>query len=54
MYDNFFISVTLGLHALDPIPPVTNGHTFSDPLPYERDVLYERPLHAAGFRLKHL
>ena len=25
-------------------PPVTNRHTFSDPLPLERDVLYERPL----------
>src|SRR6218665_1442150 len=27
---------------LDPPPPVTNCHTFSDPL--ERDVLYGRPL----------
>jgi len=25
-------------------PPVTNCHTFSDPLPLERDVLYGRPL----------
>jgi len=25
-------------------PPVTNCHTFSDHLPLERDVLYERPL----------
>jgi len=24
--------------------PVTNCHTFSDPLPLERDVLYGRPL----------
>ena len=24
-------------------PPVTNCHTFSDPLPLERDVLYGRP-----------
>ena len=24
--------------------PVTNSHTFSDPLPLERDVLYGRPL----------
>ena len=24
--------------------PVTNCHTSSDPLPLERDVLYERPL----------
>src|SRR6218665_1050757 len=36
------ISVTS--HALDPPPPVTNCHTFSDPLPpLERDVLYGRP-----------
>ena len=26
--------------------PVTNCHTFSDPLPLERDVLYGRPLPA--------
>jgi len=25
--------------------PVTNCHTFSDPFPVERDVLYGRPLH---------
>src|SRR6218665_2108274 len=25
-----------------PFPPVTNCHTFSDPLPLERDVLYGR------------
>ena len=31
-------------HALDPPPPVTNCHTYSDPLPLERDVLYGRPL----------
>ena len=36
-----FISVTS--HALDP-PSVTNYHTFSDPLPIERDVRYERAL----------
>ena len=35
------ISVTS--HALDLPPPVTNCHTFSDPLPLERDVLYGRP-----------
>src|SRR6218665_2146035 len=29
---------------LDPPPPVTNCHTFSDPLPLECDVLYGRPL----------
>src|SRR6218665_1421682 len=28
-------------HAFNPLPPVTNCHTFSDPLP--RDVLYGRP-----------
>jgi len=39
MIENF-ISVTS--HALDPLPPVTNCQTFSDPL--ERDVLYGRPL----------
>ena len=39
---NFFISVTS--HALDPHPSVTNCHTFSDPLPLERDVLYGQPL----------
>src|SRR6218665_3514161 len=38
------ISVTS--HALYPPPPVTNCHTFSDPLPLERDVLYGRPLTA--------
>src|SRR6218665_190676 len=38
---NFFISVTS--HALDPPPSVTNCHTFSDPLPLERYVLYGRP-----------
>src|SRR6218665_3335668 len=38
MYDKICISVTS--HALDPLPPVTNCHTFSDPLPLERDVLY--------------
>src|SRR6218665_1113967 len=27
-----------------PPPPVTNCHTFSDPLPLERDVLYGQPL----------
>ena len=27
-----------------PLPAVTNCHTFSDPLPLERDVLYGRPL----------
>src|SRR6218665_3878304 len=40
MYDKKCISVTS--HA--PPPPVTNCHTFSDPLPFERDVLYGRPL----------
>ena len=27
-------------------PPVTDCHTFSDPLPLERDVLYGRPIPA--------
>src|SRR6218665_360888 len=31
-------------HDLDSPPPVTNRHTFLDPLPLERDVLYGRPL----------
>ena len=31
------------------LPPVTNCHTFSDPLPLERDVLYGRP-HSCVFR----
>ena len=29
--------------------PVTNCHTFSDPLPLERDVLYGRPHCSRGF-----
>src|SRR6218665_1091412 len=44
------ISVTT--HALYPLPPVTNCHTFSGPL--ERDVLYGRPLRSEClFRLIH-
>src|SRR6218665_2726750 len=31
-----------------PPPPVTNCHTFSDPLPLERDVLYGRPPNATA------
>src|SRR6218665_1570934 len=42
MSEIFFKSVTS--HALRPPPSVTNCHTFSDPLPLERDVLYGRPL----------
>ena len=42
MYDKKCISMMS--HALYPPPPVTNCHTFSDPLPLERDVLYGRPL----------
>src|SRR6218665_4226135 len=42
MYDIFLKSVTS--HALGPPPPVTNCHTFLDPLPLEHDVLYGRPL----------
>src|SRR6218665_2044014 len=41
MYDKKFISVMS--HAFYPLPFVTNCHTFSDPLPLERDVLYGRP-----------
>jgi len=43
MYDKkTFINVKS--HALDPLPSVTNCHTFSDLLPpLERDVLYGRP-----------
>ena len=41
MHNRKIISVTS--HALDP-SPVTNCHTFSNPLPLERDVLYGRPL----------
>ena len=39
------ICISVTSHALDPpLPPVTNCHTFSDPLPLERDVLYGQPL----------
>ena len=45
------ISVTS--HALDP-SPVTNCHTFSDPLPlFERDVLYGRPLKAIAIQINN-
>src|SRR6218665_3386850 len=38
-------------HALyPPFPLVTNCHTFSDPLPIERDVLYGRPLITGDIR----
>src|SRR6218665_3268353 len=42
MYDKFFYKcdVTCSRHP----PPVINCHTFSDPLPIERDVLYGRLL----------
>ena len=47
MYDKKFISVISQALDLWPDvtgrPPVTNCHTFSDPLPLERDVLYGRP-----------
>ena len=43
MYDKKCISDVTS-HAFYPLPPVTNCHTFSDPLPLERDVLYGRPL----------
>src|SRR6218665_3071451 len=38
------ICISVMSHALDPLPPVTNCHTFSDPLPLERGALYGRPL----------
>ena len=38
------ICISVTSHALDPLPPVTNCHTFSDPVPLKRDVLYGRPL----------
>src|SRR6218665_254693 len=43
MYEMFFESVTS--HALGPpfLSPVTNCHTFSDPRPLERDILYGWP-----------
>src|SRR6218665_3261881 len=41
MYEFFLKSVIS--HALRPPPSVTNCHTFSDPLPLDRDVLYGRP-----------
>ena len=40
MYAKKIISVTS--HALDHPSPVTNCHTFSDPSPFVRDVLYGR------------
>jgi len=42
MYDKFFYKRDVTCSW--PPPPVTNCHTFSDPLPLERDVLYGRPL----------
>src|SRR6218665_616141 len=45
VYDKKFISVTS--HVLDPPPTVTNCHTFSNPLPLERDVLYGRFLRSS-------
>src|SRR6218665_3131306 len=43
MYEKFCKSVTS--HAYGPPSPVTNCHTFSDPLsPLECDVLYGQPL----------
>src|SRR6218665_1059870 len=38
---------------LDP-SPVTNCHTFSDPLPLERDVLYGRPFENVSFPIAFL
>ena len=38
------ICISVTSNALDPPPSVTSCHTFSSPLPLERDVLYGRPL----------
>jgi len=38
MYDKKINSATS--HALDPLLPVTNCHTFMDPSPLEHDILY--------------
>src|SRR6218665_265160 len=38
------ICISVTSHAFNPLSPVTNCHTFSDPSPLERDVLYGRPL----------
>jgi len=42
MYDILFYKCDVTCFLL-PLPPVTNCHTFSDPLPLERDVLYGWP-----------
>jgi len=39
---------------LDPLPLVTNCHTFPDPLPLERDILYGRPHTLATFLLNDI
>jgi len=39
-----FFKVFMTSRALGPTSPVTTCHTFSDPLPLERDVLYGRHL----------
>src|SRR6218665_6986 len=31
-------------HALDPLPSVTNCHTFSDPLPLEHEYFIDSPI----------
>ena len=41
MYDKKIISMTS--HALDPLPPVTNCHTFSDPLPSSATYFMDGP-----------
>ena len=51
MWKNGKCDVTWSLPP--PLPPVTNCHTFSDPLPpLKRDILYGRPLSAINIR-KH-
>ena len=42
MYENYFLKHDVTCSWTP--SPVTNCHTFSDPLPLERDVLYGRPL----------
>src|SRR6218665_443530 len=45
---NFFLKCDVTC-SWTPFPPVTNCHTFSDPLPPERDVLYGRPPASIAF-----
>src|SRR6218665_1921080 len=40
-------------HMSLPPPPVTNCHTFLDPLPLERDILYGRPLRLCSLQQRN-